>query len=670
MGEVVMCSEDLAVKSLEKDCGSEQTKKNDGCSSMWERFLPKMKMRILLVEADDSTRQIIAALLRKCSYRVAAVPDGLKAWEFLKGRPRNVDLILTEVDLPSISGFALLTLIMEHEICKNIPVIMMSSQDSISTVYKCMMRGASDYLVKPLRKNELSNLWQHVWRKSSTANGPQDESVAQQTIEGTSENDAASNHSNANLACPQRNEEQMDKGSDAQSACTKPELEAESVQMENMQELSQSIQRKSFQSDLRTQRDEVHINLGQKSPMHGIEARGSTTGTVKDAEGEITHGKACDGDNDLLNSCRDAIDFIGVSNDHWNCSYRNAFSSNATSKFDSAPNLDLSLMRSNSSGIENQVIEKRHTLGHSNASAFTRYVNRPLQAPNPTSGSVSDQNKEGETSVEYHKSAATGFSFNPDTPGPSPSMQKSIITPATGQSYHSEVATFCPQQRVFPIPIPVKGVRVNNPCAGYGSVLPSLFCSQTGSSPMVSRSSVAQQDSSFLNMFYQTNLEKNKTEQTYVPSQNTNNDTVQSMVNQEQKLDSLEDRGHISPTPDQSASSSFCNGDASHLNNIGYGSACGSNSNVDQVAMVCSASESKNEESCFTYNGYSHRSIQREAALTKFRMKRKDRCFEKKVRYESRKKLAEQRPRIKGQFVRQMQTEVPSAETEGNSQDG
>nr|GMD20498.1 two-component response regulator-like APRR9 isoform X1 [Ipomoea batatas] len=97
-----------------------------------------MVLRVLLVEADDSTRQIIAALLRKCSYRVdgkvvelqlvprvAAVPDGLKAWEVLKERPRNVDLILTEVELPSISGYALLTLIMEHEICKNIPVISM-----------------------------------------------------------------------------------------------------------------------------------------------------------------------------------------------------------------------------------------------------------------------------------------------------------------------------------------------------------------------------------------------------------------------------------------------------------------------------------------------------------------------------------------------------------------
>lgn len=56
---------------------------------------------------------------------VAAVPDGLMAWETLKDRPHNIDLILTEVELPSISGFALLTLVMEHDICKNIPVISM-----------------------------------------------------------------------------------------------------------------------------------------------------------------------------------------------------------------------------------------------------------------------------------------------------------------------------------------------------------------------------------------------------------------------------------------------------------------------------------------------------------------------------------------------------------------
>ena len=45
------------------------------------------------------------------------------AWEILKDGHHNIDLILTEVELPLISGYALLTLVMEHDVLKNIPVI-------------------------------------------------------------------------------------------------------------------------------------------------------------------------------------------------------------------------------------------------------------------------------------------------------------------------------------------------------------------------------------------------------------------------------------------------------------------------------------------------------------------------------------------------------------------
>lgn len=42
---------------------------------------------------------------------------------------------------------------------------MMSSHYSMNIVFKCLSKGAVDFLVKPIRKNELKNLWQHVWRK-------------------------------------------------------------------------------------------------------------------------------------------------------------------------------------------------------------------------------------------------------------------------------------------------------------------------------------------------------------------------------------------------------------------------------------------------------------------------------------------------------------------------
>ncbi|KAJ0976677.1 hypothetical protein J5N97_012151 [Dioscorea zingiberensis] len=106
----------------------------------WERVLPRRSLRVLLVENDDSTRHIVIALLRKCGYHVAAVADGVKAWEVLIEKEYNFDLVLAEVDMPTLSGIGLLSRIMGDEGCKNIPVIMMSPYDSVSVVLKCMLK--------------------------------------------------------------------------------------------------------------------------------------------------------------------------------------------------------------------------------------------------------------------------------------------------------------------------------------------------------------------------------------------------------------------------------------------------------------------------------------------------------------------------------------------------
>mmetsp|Transcript_35927 Transcript_35927/g.101756 ORF Transcript_35927/g.101756 Transcript_35927/m.101756 type:complete len:490 (-) Transcript_35927:716-2185(-) len=59
-------------------------------------------------------------------------------------------------------------------------------------------------------------------------------------------------------------------------------------------------------------------------------------------------------------------------------------------------------------------------------------------------------------------------------------------------------------------------------------------------------------------------------------------------------------------------------------------------------------------------DGGSH--VRRAAALAKFREKRKSRNFDRKVRYESRKRLAEERPRVRGQFVKRMDDQQPLVE--------
>ncbi|KAK4273831.1 hypothetical protein QN277_017151 [Acacia crassicarpa] len=614
----------------------------------WEKFLPKMILRVLLVEADDSTRQIIAALLRKCSYKVAAVADGLKAWEILKGRSHNIDLILTEVDLPSISGYALLTLIMEHEICKSIPVIMMSSQDSISTVYKCMLKGAADYLVKPIRKNELRNLWQHVWRKRSSiidSNGLQDESVGQQKVEATAENNAASPLS-GDAACIQKNKELIEKGSDAQSSCTKPDLEAESAPMENVEEFSHLRCGDSYPSDEKIQEVEASIHLGHTSIMHDIHAGGSTLGFCANGKTSTIHGtdgcpenrsasisvEAHDNHYVQISSSKEAIDLIGAFHANSKCSPKSS-TINCVGMFDFSPLLDLSLRREHPSSFENEVSKDRQTLTHSNASAFKRYTSRQFQAP-PADSST-------------------------------PSMQRSIVSPTTPQSRESELASSFSQQP-HSLPIPVRGIRFNDLCRTYGSVPPPMLGAQSDPPLMPSpRSAVHLESTVQANAYSLSNVKENGSEQLYEDRGQSGNNLGSHIVYvQDHKLEHVEDREHISPATDQSGSSSFCNGNLSRMNSIGYGSHCGSNSNVDQAVIVRTASEVKNCED-HSNIAYSHRSILREAALNKFRLKRKERCYEKKVRYESRKKLAEQRPRVKGQFVRQVHPEPQAADKDG-----
>ncbi|KAG9159427.1 hypothetical protein Leryth_010975 [Lithospermum erythrorhizon] len=193
----------------------------------WERLLPLKSLKILLVENDDSTRHVVSALLRNCSYEVTAVANGLEAWSILEDLTNHIDLILAEMDMPYLSGIALLLKVMNHKTCKNIPVIMMSSDDSMGIVFKSLSKGAVDFLVKPIRKNELKNLWQHVWRRCQSSSGSGSESGirTQKSIKPTgnkaSENDTDRTDEDVNGSFELNARDGSDNGSGIQSSWPK-----------------------------------------------------------------------------------------------------------------------------------------------------------------------------------------------------------------------------------------------------------------------------------------------------------------------------------------------------------------------------------------------------------------------------------------------------------------
>ncbi|KAJ9184211.1 hypothetical protein P3X46_003959 [Hevea brasiliensis] len=213
-----------------------QQQQSQGGTVCWERFLHLRSLKVLLVENDDSTRHVVTALLRNCSYEVIEAANGLQAWKILEDLTNHVDLVLTEVVMPQLSGIGLLCKIISHKTRKNVPVIMMSSHDSMGLVFKCLSKGAVDFLVKPIRKNELKNLWQHVWRRchSSSGSGSESGTQTQKSVKSKviekSDNNTGSNDEDDNGSIGLNVRDGSDNGSGTQSSWTKQAVEIDSPQ--------------------------------------------------------------------------------------------------------------------------------------------------------------------------------------------------------------------------------------------------------------------------------------------------------------------------------------------------------------------------------------------------------------------------------------------------------
>ncbi|KAH7441955.1 hypothetical protein KP509_03G063700 [Ceratopteris richardii] len=80
----------------------------------------------------------------------------------LREKKDSFDVIISDVYMPDMDGFKLLELV---GLEMDLPVIMMSANGETSAVMKGIKHGACDYLLKPVRMEELRNIWQHVVRK-------------------------------------------------------------------------------------------------------------------------------------------------------------------------------------------------------------------------------------------------------------------------------------------------------------------------------------------------------------------------------------------------------------------------------------------------------------------------------------------------------------------------
>jgi len=110
-----------------------------------------MNERILLIDDDESIRKVIGYMLEE---KYAAVDTAATAAEalvmFQSHRP---DLVLTDIKMPKKSGIELLAEL--KAIDPSVPVIILTAFGTVETAVEAMKRGASDYLTKPISRDEL-----------------------------------------------------------------------------------------------------------------------------------------------------------------------------------------------------------------------------------------------------------------------------------------------------------------------------------------------------------------------------------------------------------------------------------------------------------------------------------------------------------------------------------
>ena len=113
---------------------------------------PRSRPHILVVDDNADLRDYISHVLGE-HYSVEAVTDGLAALASIRARRPN--LILSDVMMPRLDGFGLLSQVRSDARLQDVPFILLSARAGEESVIEGLEAGADDYLVKPFAAREL-----------------------------------------------------------------------------------------------------------------------------------------------------------------------------------------------------------------------------------------------------------------------------------------------------------------------------------------------------------------------------------------------------------------------------------------------------------------------------------------------------------------------------------
>jgi two-component system, chemotaxis family, chemotaxis protein CheY len=111
-------------------------------------------MKILVVDDSLTMRKIIVNSLNRLGFKeVVEADNGKKAYETLS--TGGTDLVLTDWNMPEVTGLELVQMVRANEAMKQIPILMITTNSAKDEVVEALKAGVNNYLVKPFTPETL-----------------------------------------------------------------------------------------------------------------------------------------------------------------------------------------------------------------------------------------------------------------------------------------------------------------------------------------------------------------------------------------------------------------------------------------------------------------------------------------------------------------------------------
>ncbi len=110
--------------------------------------------RILVVDDEENARIALSKILAREGYEVASAGNGLEALNYL--RSRDVELIITDINMPEMNGMTFLKELNRTHPSSN--VIMVTAYGEVESYIEAMNLGAYEYINKPVKVDELKKI--------------------------------------------------------------------------------------------------------------------------------------------------------------------------------------------------------------------------------------------------------------------------------------------------------------------------------------------------------------------------------------------------------------------------------------------------------------------------------------------------------------------------------